>query len=264
MIARTFHRLVGLLAGVAARWPRLAMHGADLLGLLLPERLRIDDVRALLPLANARRIVRQTQARRARDSVLLECMSRTGIGPMQRLVRKNAAIAALRPSMVVGTFHVGPTPALSVAVEQLSGPVFAIRRTELAMARAANVTVETAVGDEQRRALAFHRALEQLRNGGFVFMALDPEHAYRIEVPFLGRKIQLARGGFAMARLARVPIVPMIARWRGTDVEVIVGEPIAADDDEQVMAAAAARWLERYVLDNPEELSPRIVELVTG
>jgi lauroyl/myristoyl acyltransferase len=118
-------------------------------------------------------------------------------------------------------------------------------------------------GTGQERAAAFYRAVSRLRNGGFVITALDPGQTdRRIAVPFFGGTLHLAAGAFAMARIARVPIVPIAARWIREEIEIVVGDPLPVSDDEQALATSAVRWLERYLRDSPGELSGRILELM--
>ncbi len=123
------------------------------------------------------------------------------------------------------------------------------------------VVLETTEGDDQRRAAAFRRALVHLARGGFVVVALDVVPGPGFRVPCLGRTIELARGPFAMARLASAPLVPLVARWRRNGVEVEIGEALAggapdsgAEAWESALAASAGRWLESYLLAFPAEI----------
>jgi lauroyl/myristoyl acyltransferase len=136
----------------------------------------------------------------------------------------------------------------------LRGPQFAAGTSE-------NVTLVE--GTDQQRAATFHRAIERLSDG-FVLVALDPRDAPRIIVPFFGGTLRLARGPFAMARIRRVPIVPVVARWDGQAIELIAGDPLPPSDDEQALAASAAQWLEGYLREWPGEVSARILELMEG
>ncbi len=151
----------------------------------------------------------------------------------------------IRPPLILGTFHVGAVDAWGRVIEQLPGDVFIFRREEN--------------DGEQVRALAFHRALQQLRSGGFVFVALDPaKDAARVEVPFRRGTLSLARGAFVLSRVSGVPIVPFVARSRG---KAVLGEPLAPGD-ERGQAAAAARWLERYLAERPDELTAHVRSLM--
>jgi hypothetical protein len=85
----------------------------------------------------------------------------------------------------------------------------------------------------------------------------------RTAAPFFGGTLRLAAGVFAVARIAKVPIVPLVARWIGDEIEIVVGDPLPASNDENAMAASAAQWLEQYLRDSPTELSGRILELMS-
>ena len=224
------------LGWIASRSPRVAFVVSDALGAL----------RALLtarPQAD-----RQMWMTHMRTQLLAGWGARGGGAQIRALVRPNDAIARLRPPMIIGTFHVGPILGLGVLTERLNGETMILRGS---------------VGStEQQRAATFHRAIEALRAKGFIVMALDPYEAQRIAVPFFGRTLQLARGAFAMARIARVPIVPLVARWDGNEIELVIGDALPSSDDEQAMAEAAARWLEGYLREWPGELSYRIRELM--
>ena len=60
----------------------------------------------------------------------------------------------------------------------------------------------------------------------------------------------------------RVPIIPIVARWRGTRIEFVIDDPLGPGD-ESVVAAAAAAWLGRYLLEHPLEISRRVLDLTT-
>jgi hypothetical protein len=222
------------LGWLASRSPRIAFLTSDMLGAL----------RAGIPTRTRRRI----WMNHMRTQVLAGWIDRGGTAQVRALVRPNEAIARLRPPMIIGTFHIGPTLGLGVLSEWLDGETLVLRGS---------------VGTtDQQRAATFHRAIEMLRANGSVVIALDPNEAQRIAVPFLGRTLHLARGPFAMARIARVPIVPLVARWNGNAIELIVGEPLPISDDEQSLAESAGRWLEGYLREWPGEISYRIRELM--
>jgi lauroyl/myristoyl acyltransferase len=133
------------------------------------------------------------------------------------------------------------------------------------------VEIVSTEGDDQRRAASFQRALAHLAGGGFVVLALDVVQGAGLPVPCLGRTLALARGPFALARLAGaplVPLVPLVARWRRGGVEAEAGEPIAVDpklgpaDRERALAESAGRWLERYLLSSPSELSLGLLRIL--
>lgn len=263
-ISRSLSLGLGLLAAFS---PRVAFAAAGTLAALLSiasRRHTRAGLRSLFPhlsRADAGRILRRIWTTYARTLMLMGWMRRGGRTPVLALVRENEAVRRLRPPMIVSTFHIGPTLSLGVLSERMQGETLVLRGTQPVDGHARQ-NVNLIAGNDQQRAATFHRAIERLRQNGFVILALDPHEAHRIAAPFLGSTLQLARGPFAMARIARVPIVPLVARWAGNEIELIVGEPLPVLDDEQALAASAAQWLESYLRDSPGELSGRILELM--
>lgn len=252
MIRRLFDGLESRLTGLALRHPRAAFSMAGALGSLRNRLSRRwpepEQVRALFPAlsrSEAARAAWRIAALEARNRLLVRREEEPGLP-----VETSEAFAALRPPLLLGTFHVGAVHALGPALERLPGPVLALRQGRLYTGALEVISTE---GDEQSRAAVFHRALGHLRAGGFVALALDVVPGSGLAVPCLGRELELARGPFALARLAGVPIVPLAARWRRERVEVRTGEAIHPAGEAE-MAASAARWLESYLLESPAEL----------
>lgn len=253
MIRRAFDDLESRLTGLAVRHPRTAFSLAGALGSL---RNRLSrrwpepaQVRALFPAlsrSEAARVAWRIAALEARNRLLVRCIRQGG----QPVVEVPESFASLRPPLLLGTFHVGAVHALGPALERLPGPVLALRQGRL---YTGTLEVRSTEGDEQSRAAVLHRALGHLRAGGFVVLALDAATGPGLAVPCLGRELELARGPFALARLAGVPIVPLAARWGQERVEVRTGDAIIPAGEAE-MAASAARWLESYLLESPAEL----------
>lgn len=272
MIRRVRARLSRILSiglgWLAAFSPRVAFGATSTLAALLsvasrrPTRARLRSLFPHLSHTDAGRAQRRIWTTYARTLLLMGWTRHGGRTSIQVLVRENEAVRRLRPPMIVSTFHIGPTPGLSVLPDRLQGETLVLRGTQFPTDGHARHAVNLIEGTDQQRAATFHRAIEHLRQNGFVVLALDPYEAHRIAAPFLGRTLQLARGPFAMARITRVPIVPLVARWTGNEIELIVGDPLPILDDEQALAAAAAQWLERYLRESPGELSGRILELM--
>jgi lauroyl/myristoyl acyltransferase len=264
-LSRSLSVGLGWLAAVS---PRVAFAAAGTLAALLSiasrrhTRARLRSLFPHLSRADAGGILRRIWTTYARTLMLMGWMRRGGRTSILALVRENEAVRRLRPPMIVSTFHIGPTLSLGVLSERMQGETLVLRGTQFPVDGHARHNVNLIEGNDQQRAATFHRAIERLRQNGFVVLALDPHEAHRIAAPFLGRTLQLARGPFAMARIARVPIVPLVARWAGNEIELIVGEPLPVLDDEQALAASAAQWLESYLRDSPGELSGRILELM--
>lgn len=177
----------------------------------------------------------------------------------------NPALDALRPPLIVASFHVGPFQALGTVVRSLRGEPFVVTREQFLGRR--GITMLHEGDDERQRARTLNRTVAALRSDGVVLVMLDglrvdDETVPSIEVPMLGRRLPLARGPFALARLSRAPVVPMAARWSGSAMAMTVGDPIAPDLGEAEMAAAAGAWLERYLLERPGDISVFLLDLL--
>lgn len=268
VLARLSRPVRKVLGRLASRSPRAAFAVSNTLAALLatvsPGFRRA--LRTLFPHLSPRD-TRHTLARiwrtRMRTRFLPYWIRGAGFAPIRALVRENDAVGRLRPPMILCTFHVGPYLGMGVLSERLQGELLTLRCVRFEIDGVVDRNVALVAGTEQERAAAFYRAVDQLRNDGFVIAALDPGQAdRRIAAPFFGGTLHLAAGVFAMARIAKVPIVPIAARWIGDEIEIIVGDPLPASNDENAMAASAAQWLERYLRDSPGELSGRILELM--
>ena len=255
-------RVVRVLAtgilGATHHSPHLALRGADLLAPVATRFRSVPsagELRELFPDLDRER-ARAVHAHMLRTFVRSEFLAiwlrRRGRGAIRRILASTAPPDLPAGPLIAGTFHMGPVHALGASLEGLPSPLLALRHTTHTPDAAAN---------EQQRAAKFYEAATWLRSGGIVLMALDPQHATRIRVPFFGRTLGLARGAFALSRMTGAPIVPVVARWRGTRVEVVAGQPLAGDD-EHALAADAARWLEQYLRAHPDEISLRILDLM--
>lgn len=257
--------IVRILAALARKAPSLAFRLSDLIASLVWPRFALEGAESLFGLSKrtARRVTVHARNTILRNQIFWQMRVSGDLESGRRLVVPNHSLEALRRPVILGTFHVGALLALGAALERVPGRVLVLRRRISGAAVSQGLTIEPTEGDEQHRARVFYRALDWLRDGHCVFMPLDPEEAVRIAVPFRGRSLLLARGPFAMSRIMQVPIVPIVARWRGSRIEIVVGDPIPPSDDESEIAAGAAAWLERYLLESPLEISERILSLTS-
>jgi lauroyl/myristoyl acyltransferase len=244
LLAHALARLTAPLGfGIALEWLATVFPG-----------LAADELRA------ARR---RTWAGFLKGEALEAGLVRVGSGAYPPVVPGSSQAMALEPPLILVTFHVGPYQGIGAALRLLPAEVLAIARGQYATQ--ADITLVSAGEDRWARAGTFHRALTALRSGTFLLFTVD---AYTpgafdvssIDVPLLGGTLPLARGAFALARVSGAPIVPLVGRWRGTELEMVVGEPIPAALGEAEMAAATARWLEGYLRANPGEISVFVLE----
>lgn len=263
--------LINALRLFASRWPRTGFSVAHALAWLTQPlgrgiaEARISAVFPELALAELQAARRRTWSTFLQGEALDAAVERPGRRSVHPEIVPNPTFAELRPPLILASFHVGPFAALGAVLEQLGGEVLVVHRGRFAPRR--GVTLVRAGENEWERARTFHRAVTTLRSGGFVFTALDGygEEGYEastLDASMLGGTISLARGGFALARITGTPIVPLVARWRGSMVEITIADPIPAAPGEEAMAATAARWLERYLREFPGEISLRTLEIL--
>jgi hypothetical protein len=153
---------------------------------------------------------------------------------------------------VLASLHIGAVEAVGALLERLPAAVLGLVDREIPAGR--RMTTIQVGGGEWQRVATTKRAVETLRSGGFVFLAVDAMMANaRIETTVCGKAVSWARGGFDLARLTNSPMLPVMTRWRGRKVEIISGEPIPPADASE-MIATLAEWLERYLNEHPSEL----------
>ncbi len=127
-----------------------------------------------LPPRAAGATLRRIWSTHLRTLLLRDWMRRNGMEPIRPLVRECEALGHLRAPMLLSTFHIGPTLALGVLSERLQGETLVLRGAKFPLHRTTRLNIDFVEGSEQQRAATFHRAIEYLRGGGFVVVALDP------------------------------------------------------------------------------------------
>jgi len=263
--------VLAALRWLARRWPRGAVVTAGALATVTrPLGFGIEDrwLAEVFPELDrrARRAVRQATWSSFLKGEAAEAAvrRRKNLGDYPRLV-PNPALDALRPPFVVAAFHVGPYQALGAVMRAMPGTPFVITREQF-IGRG-DIALVHEGDDEFGRARALHRTIAGLRSDAVAMLLPDglrvgDRSVRTIEVPMLGRSLRLASGAFALARLTRVPVVPLAARWEGTAMAVTVGDPVAPDLGEDGMAAAVGAWIEGYLRERPGEISKFILDLL--
>jgi hypothetical protein len=238
------------LAAVMARAPRVALLLSDVLA-----RLTLRAGRRRAPHDLDAGALRRFWSNHVRQLVLGLCVRHYGTRALHAMLLPSRELDALAPPSILVTFHTGPIQAFSAVLERLG-------RTVVLREGRHSQTVEVVDTSGDRGALAVVRGVRWLRDGGFVFLALDPHTASWVHAPFRGKTLRLARGAFALARLSGAPIVPVVTRWRGSRIELVMGDAMHGDD-EQALAARVAQWLESYLDAHPGEISPRTLYLLS-
>jgi hypothetical protein len=263
---RLFDALERSLLPVAAARPSIGYAAAGALGSLRNRLSRRwpapQEVRRALPHLErgaAAAVAWRIAAQEARNRLLVAAVRRLGLAAIRELVDTPAAVVSLRPPSILATFHVGAMQALGPAFERLCAPTLVLRLGRL-YSPTFPVELEATSGDPQQGSAAFLRALDTVRGGGFVAMAVDLPTGAAVRCPFLSGSIDCARGPFALARLTGAPLLPLTARWRRGRIAVEIAEPLHARAGmepaaaEAELAARTVVWLSDYLTAAPAEL----------
>jgi lauroyl/myristoyl acyltransferase len=263
--------LIRALRLIAGRWPRFGFslaRGLAFLSRPLGRGISEHRLAEAFPRSSPAELAavrRDTWRHFLQDEALESSLARTGWAPRYPRVAPDSRLARLSPPLILASFHIGPIQAVGAVLERLPGEVLVLHRGRFAPRP--GLTLLRIGADEWDRARAFRRAITTLLAGGTVYLAMDGlgsdgYDAATVEAPLLGGTARLARGAFALSRITGAPLVPVLARWRGSRAEIVSGDPIPASADESAMAAATARWLERYLLDSPGQISLRTLEIL--
>jgi hypothetical protein len=220
-----------------------------------------------LPPARCYRIARDIRTVSWRNRDLRELVEQAGVERLAAVVRCRGGerlrdlAARKQPAILVSwhfrTHHV----ALLAALRRLGLPALVVwlRPNEVPP----GFEVCSPEGGCTQRALVLRRALEYLRGGGFVVIAMDLGVGTPARLPFLGCRLTVRRGPAVLARLSGAPVIPLSQRWEplGRAITVTVHDPVPrpacppgdAAAFEDAILAAVARWAEDFVRAFPHE-----------
>jgi hypothetical protein len=237
-----------------ARFPSLALHGADLIGegkaLFRGEaRRQLARIFRAASRSDVRSIVRRASRFEQRNR-LVSNMIIYGRDATRGLIRADLAPLPDGP-VVFAMFHAGPILAFDAYLERLPAPAY----------------VSIPGRSQFEGAKEFVMASRALGRGESVMIAVDGRRASSVTVPFFGTGISLARGPFALARHACVPVRAAFLVWRGLEAHVVFGDDIPVDPSgdalasEMAAATALARWLQDYLSRSPGDVSLRMIAI---
>lgn len=251
LLVQPLYQLLGYAARIA---PRMALAAADAAGRAsAPFRSdtpgRLQELFPHLTAQEAARLLRHILAMEVRNQ-MLPAMGRRAVGRIARFAGK---IESLELPAILVTFHIGPMLALGRLLDGEED----------------NRPIVRSYGRELSGARELHRALTTLRETRLLGVAVDSWRAARVDVPFFDTTMGIARGAFALSRIARVPLVPALFVWRGWEIDVVLGEPVAPPapsasqeeslESERQTAAAIVVWLEGYLRGSLRDLGLRAI-----
>ena len=202
--------------------------------------------------ADSRRIALGIAANEAKNRLVVRRVCGSALAPFapQVCFRDAAAIARLRPPLVLVTAHVGALHLLAVALDRFAVPRVVLRWTPVHELSPEESVAPTAGGLAARTG-ALRRGHQALREGQFVVTALEGPHGASEPGILLGRRMDFGRGAFALARASGASVVPLAACWEGSRAVVEVGSPIAPD----LAPPAVAQWFDELLRRLPRQCS---------
>jgi lauroyl/myristoyl acyltransferase len=260
--------------------PRLALAAAALAGYLGPavpsDAVTLDELAALLthlPPNRVPAIRRAIYGRFERTKLLFTLLARDELKRLKPCLRLHGfdllhALGAQRSPALLLTWHTGPYRAVGMALYLHGFEPLVVERHPIPQSDTVPLERVSAEGEPWRAIAAVKTAVDRLRGGGFVLWAGDGnEGAGGFEAELLRRRVVFRQGLATLVRLSRAPVLPVVASWRGSSIDVTVHPPLELPSgaDAAQIVGAAARWLDRYLREYPEELWPdRVRELLAA
>lgn len=204
----------------------------------------------------SRRIAVAVAALEARNRLVLARNVGRSLEPFAPLVRWRdpEAVAALRPPAILLTAHVGAIYLLGAAFDRLPAERTVLRWAPQHLPAPGERNAPTA-GSVESRTNALRAAIAELGGGGYVVTTVDGGLGAATEGRVLGRRLDVGQGAFVLARLAGVPVIPVVALWEGDRVVCEIA-PAVGD------AAAAARWLDRLLVREPRQITLGLLRML--
>jgi lauroyl/myristoyl acyltransferase len=190
---------------------------------LLGETSLEDFLRSLFPeLTDAQipLVAKETALCAIRNTCWPQLLSLPGEWKVHTRCLNARRAAALREKMgpaIIAFWHHGATHMVSLGLHSIGVPavVLGARMPGGWFQRTVSRDMRFAMtGDARQSTLALKVSLDRLRKGGVVVAAVDGSSGQdRIEVPFLGRKVPVAKGLAVLARLTGARVIPVLATW---------------------------------------------------
>jgi len=233
-----------------------------------------DEIRAFLgdgPNLDHAGISREITASAAKNMVLRSFVSRAGLEGLAPFVRISGAEYLCRlhekrlPAVLVFG-HNGPIPGILAGLYRLDIPVLVMKkRNTVAHPIPPNISYCFTEGGLKNRALALKLAIDRLRSGGVVLLALWGDGSSKKDaVEFMERNIFFWPGFTAAARVSGAPVIPVFPRWRqGRQfIDLHFYDPLplpdyppdAGDIFDRALIKEAARWLEARIRSVPGQI----------
>ncbi len=203
-----------------------------------------------------------------RNACWTHLLSLPGQWEVQMRCLNGAAAQRLRERngpAIVAFWHHGATHMVALGLQSIGVKALILVAREQApwFRHALAADMEVAVcGHPHQAVTALKKALDRLRKGGTVMVAVDGPHGQRnVAVRFFGRSVEFTRGIAVLARLTGAPIVPALATWAGRDwkldfevFDALPLPPVASmipEDWDREVLAVTVRFFEGVIRTSP-------------
>lgn len=174
------------------------------------------------------------------------------------------ALHGLEGPAILAFWHFGPVNMLPLGLRRVgvTAQIFTRATPTRWTATEDFARMRLSLHDPKRSVSALRRALQHLKGGGKVAVAIDGSMGKRdIDLPFLGRRFAVSRGAAGLARLTGAPVIPCTMQWepKGWDMAVRVFRPLprpSTDDQdafERELLVSAGQCFEAYAREHPNQ-----------
>jgi hypothetical protein len=264
-----------LFSVIALLDPPLGLKAAGIAGSLLG-RLPIfgpspDEVREFLgdlPKMDYAGISSEIAASGAKNMVLRSFVRRKGLWGLAPFIRISGEeylcdLHEKKLPAVLVFGHNGPILGILAGLYRLNIPVLVVRKEyPVPYPIPPNISYCFTEGKLKGRAVALKLAIDRLRSGGFVLLALWGKGTSKKDaVEFMGRNAYFAPGFAIAARVSGAPVIPVSSRWaKGRKlIDLYFHDPLprpdcppdAGDIFDRSLIKEAAQWLETGIRSTP-------------
>jgi lauroyl/myristoyl acyltransferase len=251
-------------AGMAGRYSgRLSVFGPS-----------TDEIRAFLgdvPKLDHAGISREIAASAAKNMVLRSFVGHAGLDGLAPYIRISGAeylchLNERRLPAILLFGHNGPIPGILAGLIRLKIPVLVFKdKGSVLYPIPPNIKYCFTEGGVKNRAVALKLAIDQLRSGGFVLLAIWGEGSSdKDAVDFMGRKTSFTPGFAMAARVSAAPVIPVFSRWaQGRQfIDLHFYDPLPWPDCpsdaggiiDRSLINEAAQWLEAGIRSVPGQI----------
>lgn len=240
---------------------------ANQLGLFGPIETQILGLFREMERSSALRAARAVSAQEFKNRAVETFQAHWGIEPLAPyVIWRNSDILSRfrkrRQPIIMTSAHFGPLECIGAGLYQIDMPTMIFKAHKPCHKYPPGFSAHSTFSEKSRLTALLKLGFEHVRAGGNIFLTLEGWGNKGHRAPFLGRLIHYKRGALALARMTRVPLVPIVARWLPDgrlELEAHEPMPTPADtmnsaDYEISLLHTTVRYLEGILKGEPESI----------